>query len=437
MRIISTFLNRIFNEPLLKCLIPVLLFLSGSGIERCSSQVFFREHWAEFDGRVNNNTNPGERLRVNDASLSLHETFGKRPEARANGLQLIQVPEDLFGLESAGLYLEMWGGHPETANKRFILNGKETYRIPEDGVSDGNCAYSYPLIPIKVEQIVTGLNAFQFACDRGKSFWGHFIIDNMAVRCVLRDDHPDLEASGLSDFSAQVQVDGGRVLADNASIRLLYPETLQMNIVSVEYFGRYFGFDDNGNGLEDDWHGYTHKRNAACIIGRSDTPPFKVAWDTRMVPDQGSAMGIRAVVRFTNGIRYETPVLDGLRFPGPRNRVIMFQCTGMPKPFWSRDKNEKKVVLLLPDDLSRVESARLMVRVWDGGEGEVREPFKINGHAYAITSGKAIHDLVFTDVEVRREHLKPVENTITLYSDTAHHGIEILLPGPCLILRFR
>jgi len=423
--------------PFLKCLTLAFFSLYASGIERCSSQVFFREHWAEFDGRVNNNTNPGERLRVNDASVSLHETFGKRPEARANGLQLIQIPEDLFGIESAGLYLEMWGGHPETENKRFILNGKETYRIPEDGVSDGHCAYSYPLIPIKVEQLVTGLNAFQFACDRGKSFWGHFIIDNMAVRCVLKDDHPDLQASGLSGFSAQVQVDGGRVLADNATISLLYPERFQTNIVSVEYFGRYSGFDDNGNGLENDWHGYTHNRNLTRTIGMSDEPPFKVVWDTWMVPDQGSAMGIRAVVRFANGIRYETPALDGLRFPGPRNRVIIFRCTEMPKPFWSRDKNEKKAVLLLPDDISGVVSARLMVRIWDGGEGEVREPFKVNGHAYAITSGKAVHDLVFTDVEVRREHLNPGENTVILYSDTEHHGIEMLPPGPCLILRFR
>jgi len=421
--------------PFLKCLILAFFSLSASGIERCGGQVFFREHWAEFDGRVNNNTNQGERLRVNDASLSLHETFGKRPEARANGLQLIQVPEDLFGLECAGLVLEMWGGHPGTGNKRFILNGKETYRIPEDGVSEGHCAYSYPLIPIKVEQMVTGLNAFQFACDRGKSFWGHFIIDNMAVRCVLKPDHPDLEAGGLSGFSAQVHVDGGSTLSDNASIRLLYPESFRKNIVSVEYFGRYSGFDDNGNGLEDDWHGYTHKSASARTIARSDEPPFKAVWDTRMIP--GAAMGLRAVVRFANGIRYETPVLGGLRFPGTRKRVMMFRCAELPKPFWSRDKNEKKAVLLLPDDLSGVESARLMVRIWDGGEGNVREPFKINGHAYPITSGKAVHDLVFTDAEVMKEHLKPGENTITLYSETEHHGIEVLLPGPCLILRFR
>ncbi len=29
------------------------------------------------------------------------------------------------------------------------------------------------------------------------------------------------------------------------------------------------------------------------------------------------------------------------------------------------------------------------------------------------------------------------DNQISLLSDTEHHGIEILLPGPCLMLRYR
>jgi hypothetical protein len=426
-----------FFEPLLECLISAVLFLSASCIESCRGQVFFREYWAEFDGRINNNTGEGERLRVNDAELSLHETFGKRAEAKANGLQLIQVPEDLFGLESAELYLELWGGHPGTENKRFILNGKETYALPDDGVQSGNCAYSYPVIPVKVEQMVNGLNAFQFACDRGKAFWGHFIIDNLSVRCVLKAEHPDLAANGLKDFSAGVRLDSGGILTDQTVVRLSYPKANENDILSVEYIGRYFGFDDNGNHLENDWHGYTHKRNTVNHIGGSDKPPFDVTWDTRMIPDQGKPMAVRGLVRLKNGFLYWTPVRDGLLFPRKRNRVMLFTCTDMPSPFWSRNKNGKKAVLLLPADLSGVESARLMVRIWDGGEGNVHEPFKINGHAYTITSGRATHDLVFTDVEVRKEHLEPGENTITLFSDTEHHGIELLLPGPCIVLRFR
>ncbi len=415
----------------------LLLLVFISGFTPVHAQVFFRQYWAEFDGRINNNTRAGERMRVNDAQLSLHEEFGHRGEAKANGLQLIDVPEDLFGLDGAELYLELWGGHPLTENKRFILNGKETYYLPDDGIKDNNCAYTYPVVPLQVEQMVSGLNVFQFACDRGKSFWGHFIIDNAAVRCYLKPDHPDLVQNQLQDFTAKVVLKDGLVLKDQAVVGLSFPESFKDKILSVEYFGRYMGYDDNGNFAEDDWHGYTFKRKFVNHIGRSDTAPFEVTWDTRMIPDQGKPMAVKALVLLKNGLYYWTPVRDGLLFPHDRNRVMLFKCTDMPRPFWSRDKNEKSAVLLLPEDLSRLESARLYARIWDGGEGTVKEPFKINGFPYTITSGKAVHDVVFTDVEVRREHLKPGENILSLYSDTEHHGIEMLLPGPCVVLRFK
>ena len=400
------------------------------------TQVFFRQYWAEFDGRINNNTRSGERMRVNDPELSLHEEFGHRNEARANGLQLIDIPEDLFGLDGAELYLELWGGHPQTENKRFILNGKKTYYLPNDGIKDNNCAYSYPAVLLKIEQMVSGLNVFQFACDRGKTFWGHFIIDNAAVRCYLKPDHPDLVKNGLREFAAKVVLKDGLILKDRTAVGLSFPESFKDQILSVEYFGRYSGYDDNGNFAEDDWHGYTLKREYVNHIGRTETAPFLVTWNTRMIPDQSKPMAVKALLQLQNGLYYWTPVTDGLIFPRDRNRVMLFKCTDMPRPFWSRDKNEKKATLLLPDDLSRLEEARLYVRIWDGGEGTVKEPFKLNGYPYNITSGKSIHDVVFTDVEVSKEHLKPGENVFTLYSDTEHHGIEMLLPGPCLVLRF-
>ncbi|MBN2000713.1 hypothetical protein JW935_24400, partial [candidate division KSB1 bacterium] len=136
-------------------------------------------------------------------------------------------------------------------------------------------------------------------------------------------------------------------------------------------------------------------------------------------------------------IKYRTPVTDGLIFPRNRPRVMLFYCTDLPRPFWSRDKKESTALMLLPGDLDKVESAVLYVRIWDGGEGEVEEPFKINGHAYPITSGKAIHDVVFTRNKVDIKHLKAGENEMTLLSDTEHHGIEILLPGPCVVLKYK
>jgi hypothetical protein len=397
--------------------------------------IFFREYWAEFDAGISNSE--GRMLRVNDAELSLHEVYGKRPEALSNGFTLINVPEDLFGLQAAELNLEVWGGHPGTTNKRVIVNGKQIYPLGDYGTEEKNCTYSNPTIPLKEQHLVSGQNAFQFACDRGESFWGHFIIDEAAVRCYLKPEHPDLKKNNLQNFEAHVKLQPKTsTLAEHVNISLSYPERYEESIMSVEYFGRYEGFDDNGDRLDNDWHGYTHKRKYVNHIGQAASPPFALTWDTGMIPSQSGPMAIKALVHLKGGFNYQTEVLDGLVFPADRNRVELYKCDVLPKPFWSRASNLQTAIINLPHNLADVESARLMIRIWDGGEGTVKGPFKLNGHPYSITSGKAIHDLVFTNVEVNIEHLKAGANTLTLLSDTEHHGIEVLLPGPFLVLRY-
>lgn len=395
---------------------------------------FYREYWAEWDENI---TNCRGRLRVNDTQLSLHKTFGKRSEAKANGLMLVSINEDLFNLQAAQLYLEIWGGHPGTSTKRFLPNGKQFYNVPEVGTAAGHCTYSYPVIPVKVNHLVTGTNAFQFACDRGTSFWGHFIIDNAAVRCFLKPDHPDLVRNGLKEFSANVKLSNpGKVLDDITEISISYPKKHEQSIVSVDYFGRYLGFDDDGDGHDNDWHGFTQKKQCKNNIGSASKPPLAVQWDTSMLPSQPGPMAICVVVKLKGGFNYVTEVLDDLTFPTDREHVVMYKCSSMPTPFWSRDSKENKAIIELPKDISSIQRGQLMIKIWDGGEGKVKEPFKINGHPYSITSGKAIHDVVFTIAEVYPKHLKPGKNQITLLSDTEHHGIEVLLPGPVLIARY-
>jgi len=410
----------------------VLLIFLG---ETVNAGQFYREYWAEWDEDI---TNCRGRLRVNDTELTLHKTFGKRSEAKANGLMLVSINEDLFNIKTAQIYLEMWGGHPGTSSKRFLPNGKQVYDVPEVGTAAGHCTYSYPVIPVKVHHLVTGVNAFQFACDRGDSFWGHFIIDNAVVRCFLDPDHPDLAHNDLKEFSSSVKLSGpGNVLDDIAEISISYPKKLEQSIVSVDYFGRYLGFDDSGDGQENDWHGFTQKKQYRNHIGSTSKPPFAVQWDTSMVPSQPGPMAICAVIKIKGGFNYVTETLDDLTFPVGRNRVVMYKCSSIPRPFWSRDSKENKAVINLPEDISTIGNAQLMIKIWDGGEGKVEEPFKINGHPYPITSQKAIHDVVFTIAEVDPEHLKPSKNQITLLSDTEHHGIEVLLPGPVLMVRYK
>jgi len=400
-----------------------------------SAAEFYRDYPAWRDTKVSNSK---RWLRVNDTELNLHEAFGNRPEAKANGLMLVPVNEDLFLLERAELRLDMWGGHPGTTNKRFMPNGKEVYDIPEVGTETGNCTYSYPVIDLKVGNLVSGINALQFTCDRGNSFWGHFIIDSAAVRCFLKGDQPDLRKAGLDKFTAEVELGNtDNVLSETTTVSISYPERFKKSIISVDYFGHYLGFDDTGNGTENDWHGFTHKGRYKNHIGSTSEPPFLVRWDTSMIPSQSRPMEIRACVHLEGGFHYITETLSNLSFRPGRMQVEMHRCSIMPVPFWSRASRRNKAQINLPADISSLARARLMIKVWDGGEGSIRESFKINGHPYSVTSGKAIHDVVLTIAEVDTQHLRAGKNEITLLSDTEHHGIEVLLPGPVIIARYR
>jgi hypothetical protein len=418
-----------------------LLVCIISFIFACKSEAqsrFFRQYWMDYNSSINN-TNPkgnSERPRVGDRGMSTDTEYWSRTEAQVNGLVMVKIADAIRNFEHAALYLELWGGHPGTANKRFQINGGRVYSVPDKPTSEENCEYLYPVISIDYTELVSGNNAIQFGCDRGSASWGHYIVDQMAVRCYLKTDNPVLKSSGLSDFSAIPKVIN-RILQDETIISLDYNKLAMDQIIAVHYFGRYSGYDFNGSGNDNDWHGYTHDRKFVNHIGTTTEPPYEIAWDTRMIPDQPGPMAVRALVELNNGIFYWSDNLVGLTFPANRNHILLFYTKTMPVPFWSRDNQLKKAIFELPYDIKKIESAELHIRIWDGGEGEVKEPFKLNGVPYKITTGRAVHDIVYSICRIDPETIKPGINEIELLSDTEHHGIEVCWPGPALIIRYK
>jgi hypothetical protein len=423
-------MNRIAHIGLKSLLVLGLLCGVASGQGR-----FFREYWAEFDAATTNHSEG--RWRVNDGQVALHPRFGLRWETKANGLILIDIPENLLELAGAQLYLELWGGHPRNENKRFVLNGHHTYVLDRYGTEEGNCTYSHPEVDLRLSDMVTGVNAFQFACDKGECFWGHYMVDNARVRCELEPNHPDLTTADLADFSARVRLTGADgILAQRTVFSLEFPEAYGSRIVSVDYVARYAGFDDKGLRQRNYWHDGTLKRVLFNHVGTVAVAPYTVAWDTAMIPDQTEPVAIKAVVRLERGFCYETPPLEGLRFPPGRSKVRMYACGDLPTPFASRVARLGKATIRLPGTLAGVERAELWIKIWNGGAGQTAEPFKINGYAYDVADGVRNRNITFTRLPVAREHLRPGDNEITLLCDTEHHGMEIVLPGPVLLLKW-
>src|SRR5262245_12767458 len=216
-----------------------------------TSGSFWRFHWYER-GLTNGNPAYERRFRINSPEAVLHPAFGKRIEARENGLMLIHAEEDLFQITGAEFYAEMWGGHPGTANKRFTVNGRSTYYLLRVGAEEGHCTYYYPVVPLKILDLVNGYDAFQFALDQGSTFWAHALIDNACVRVALTNGHPDVLSAVLANFMPGVEIGPDATGEERYRIRLAGAENFEARIASVEFQAWHYGYDENGNTVRTD-----------------------------------------------------------------------------------------------------------------------------------------------------------------------------------------
>jgi hypothetical protein len=382
---------------------------------------FWRTHWYERERREGYD----KRLRANSPDVMLHPQYGPRTEARESGMFPIEANEDLFQIDQAELYCELWSGHPGTVNKRVSINGRSTYVLPEVGTKAGHCTYVYPRIPLKITDLVRGVNAFQWAVDN-ETFWGNLLLDNAALRVQLKADHTELVALGLETFTAQVvatpRTDGGEGFA--LALESSHPE----RVASVDFQGFYFGFDENGDTLGRDWHGFTKHRKPSAWL--------PALWDTAMLPAQ-AGVAVRASVRFHDRpeLEYVTGEAEGLVISHPRGTVVeLVHAYDLPRSFWSRAGNRKTCRLWL-EHPETIERAELHVVTWTGGSGTVKDYFTLNAIPYAVAEGSK-HEPEYSVLPVDPATLQET-NEVALLSDTEHHGIEILLPGPALMVRRR
>ncbi len=278
-------------------------------------------------------------FRVNSPGVSLMKDIKHRHETRYNGLMMIRADADITLLAGAELYLEVWGGHPGTFNKRVSVNGRSTYALPEVGSASNHCTHSYPVIPLKPSDLVNGYNAFQFACNKDGDWpWGHFIVHDAELRLELPADHPVLKESKLNGFEARVRAEPAPDWRDAILLSLNAPAAMMPRVAAVAYQAFCEGYDENGNGLNRDWHGLTHRRRPVAFAAESTQPPFHCQWDTSMVSEQ-EGMAVRAILTFKDAddLVHLTPPCGGIRTPRrPHHRVELHAPARIPVPFWSR-----------------------------------------------------------------------------------------------------
>lgn len=173
-------------------------------------------------------------------------------------------------------------------------------------------------------------------------------------------------------------------------------------------------------------------------LGSIAEAPFNLAWDTRMIPTQ-TDVAVRALVTFHDrpGLIYRTPAAVGLNIQERPNAIVtLHYAAELPAPFWVRDGQRKTCVIELDHDPSTIENAELHVVAWTGGAGTIKDYFTLNGHPLQVAEGED-HRTVYSRIPIAPELLRRGPNEISLSSNTTHHGIEILLPGPALVVRSR
>jgi hypothetical protein len=160
-----------------------------------------------------------------------------------------------------------------------------------------------------------------------------------------------------------------------------------------------------------------------------------VTWNTRWVPDQPpGSVKLLARVQDNTGVWSVTEAVSGLSLVRNGSSVRMYPAIDVPERFGVRADHTGSCVIPLSSDAggSAVEAV-LALRTWHGWDGH-HEPLALNGVMFPV-SGKNHHydfDLLPLPAGAARDG----ENLFEMSSKTEHHMLEVLWPGPALIVRY-
>jgi len=367
------------------------------------------------------------------------------PDAKAGGAQdflpnpvmTFQV-DDLEGAVRAEALFDIWGGHPGTTDKRFRMNGNEWIGVPDHPTipEDPECYYSEfnYIFEIPLDQLQEGDNTLegtsggQTCFDFGWGQWGWYV---MILRIYYSPDKAGTTGSIISHPSGSVITEPDTIVVDASS---------PAGIKRVELLGRYRGYDENGDGIFTDWHRNYHTTALDEHIGSSTGSPHRIIWDNRWIPDQQAhAISLVARICDNSNVWFVTEIVDSISLVRPEGvSVKMFTAENIPGKFGVRAGQTKSCDIQI-DQLTGATNARIYHRTWNGqdggaGSGFIKEPLSVNSWKDKV--GGANHNYRLSIRKVPVEVLLEGKNVVSYSSQTSHHGIEILWPGPALLVRY-
>jgi len=364
------------------------------------------------------------------------------PEATDEGAQqhlpnpVMQINiADLDGAIKAEMLINRWGGHSGTKGKKIRFNNNQWIYLPElktTTTTPQNYMYQdNPVFEIPLGHLHEGVNTLEGSAEgTGWPQWGWM---SVIVRIYYGSDKPHPTGQITSPLS-------GKNLGENPTITAQAQSTV--GIEKVDFLAYYEGYDENGDGYYKDWHhGYFNLRSGDTAVkisghvGSDSSAPYQVTWDTKYVPDQqAESVKLLARIKDKNGVWYVTPYVESLSLDRSNSLVKLYKAYNVPENYCVRDYKKKSNKVKITDDLSKAESATIHLRTWNGQDSFHNGYNRINGHNFQV--GGMNHDYKYSIVNIPLSNLKQDENIIEFYSTTEHHCLEVLWPGPGIIIRY-
>ncbi|MCC6397799.1 MAG: hypothetical protein IT282_12335, partial [Bacteroidetes bacterium] len=399
------------------------------------------------------NPNDGNLWRVTDPNINTT----LYPEAAAFlPNPTISIPvNDLQGAIRAEATMSMWGGHISTHGRKVRFNGNAWIDIPDlstaNGIPAGHLGPNYinqvmVTVPVPLAHLVEGTNTFQgtnagqlTAAQGGYGFqWGQHGWYGMIIR-IYYD-------AGKAHTTGNISSPGlGGTFNDNPTITVSVGGAADR----VDVLAYYDGYDTDGDGVYQEYH---HDYHIALTdvelairnhVGTATSAPYSVVWNTDWVPDQAAgSIKLLARIRGTNGVWYVTPEVTGLSLARSGKSVRLYKALDTPERAWARgdlDVVRINANIAAGTILGDASAAVYYHRSWNGLDN-VREPGETHYrrlNAWEDGDFGGNHFYSFDTRSVPTSVPQTGNNQFSFYSQTvAHHGMEILWPGPALAVTY-
>lgn len=385
----------------------------------------------------------GNDWRVTDPDATNPGEPGNSPATYLPNPVLGLEVADLAGAVRAVAVIDVWGGHVGTVGKRFRLNGNAWLEIPDvSGTTISPECYTQQYtahVEVPLEHLLAGANALEGTSDGQTCYdfgWGQWGWYGFLLR-VYYDPQAKTAPTGSITIPAS-----GSTLGENPLF-----EVAANGAARVDLVGRYEGRDVDGDGVLLDWQQSYHRLSGDSEvhvrnhIGTMYAAPFRTNWDTQWVPDQapGSIMVVARVVDGT-GLTFVTEGVTGLSLARQDLSVRLYRPDLMPPSHWVRAGATITTTFDIPvaHGLPLAQSARLFVATWNGfdaGSLPGQEHWaRVNDLTLpGFGAGYAFSD---DNLELAVGELRPGANTVSFFSESQGHGIEVLWPGPAVVVRY-